>query len=151
MVTINHAEVELRAAYKRLRNGNPQNESLKAKAKSGRRLVTISNVALEAGVSRTLIGHQGCRYDALRKEILAFAEHNPRSVVSHALMEALRAEIRFLKSQLELRDTYNAELLIELELYKKNDRGGRHTEDGVVTNFRSDRRRTRNPHGDQVR
>lgn len=101
--------------------------------------MTIQNVAIEAGVSRTLIGMKGCRYEALADEIRAYANSHPRAQPSTALIEQLRAELRRVKRQLELSDTYNAELLLELSALRKN-RDGNYPEDDVVTNFRRDRR-----------
>lgn len=146
----NPAEEALIAAFKRLRDGKPTSDPLKKKAAAGKRLVTVGNVALEAGVSRTLIGLKGCRYEALREEILAYAAQHPRAPVSTALVDDLRAEIRRLKRQLELSDTYNAELLIENATLKKG-RGGNYPEVDGVVNFRPDRRRTRSPNGGPAR
>lgn len=150
MVRKEDVEGTLLAAFKRLKDGKPSNIDLKERARQGKRLVNITNVALEAGVSRTLIGFSGCRYDSLRAQILAYVDSNPRSGPSQALVDDLRAEIRRLRAQLELSDTYNAELLIELAGMKRS-RDGQHPEDDTVRNFRQDRRRTRNSAADRAR
>lgn len=67
-------------AHKRLKEGNPECPELQKKAKAGKlRASDVSAVALEAGgpdekgvwrgLSRTLIGHDGCRYPKVREEI----------------------------------------------------------------------------------
>jgi hypothetical protein len=66
-------------AIERLKEGNPLCPELQKKAKAGKLRVDVSAVALEAGgpdekgiwrgLSRTLIGHDKCRYPKVREEI----------------------------------------------------------------------------------
>lgn len=136
-------ETQLMEAFDRLVSLKPTNSVLKAKVVEGKRLVNFSNVALEAGVSRRLIAYEGCPYPKVRARVLSYLASAPTVRPSTALVKTLRAEIRELMRQLELRDTYNAELLIELQRLSK-ERGGNHLEDGKVANFRQDRRRRKN-------
>lgn len=75
-------------AIKRLREGNPECPELQKKAKAGKlRVGDVSAVALEAGgpdekgiwrgLSRTLIGHDNCRYPKVREEIRKGKEGEP--------------------------------------------------------------------------
>lgn len=66
-------------AIERLKEGKPMCAELQKKAKAGKLRVDVSAVALEAGgpdekgvwrgLSRTLIGHDNCRYSKVREEI----------------------------------------------------------------------------------
>lgn len=75
-------------AIKRLKEGNPKCPELQKKAKAGKlRAGDVSAVALEAGgpdekgvwrgLSRTLIGHDNCRYPKVRAEIRKGKEGEP--------------------------------------------------------------------------
>lgn len=133
-------EALLIAAFERLKAGVPTHPELKIKVRQGKRLVSYSNVALEAGFSRGLIAYEGCLYPRARALIRAYLASAPRAEISQAFVDELRAEIRELHRQIELRDTYNAELLLELERLSRG-RNGNHPEDGTVVNYRRDRRR----------
>lgn len=132
-------ERRLRNALANLRAGSPQHSSLKARAKEGARLINISNVALEAGVSRTLIGHVNCNYPELRKEILQAASEQSTHHSVTAMRTELRREIRFLKTQIEMKDTYIAELLLEIDRLGGGTRGSHES----VIDFRAKRRQRR--------
>lgn len=140
MVRKKDTEALLIAAFERLKAGKPEHPDLKAKARQGRRLVNYSNVALEAGISRRLIAYDDCLYPKVRALIRDYLDSAPRATISQALVDDLRAENRELRRQLELSDTYNAELRLELERLSKS-RDGNHPEDETVVNFRRDRRR----------
>jgi hypothetical protein len=75
-------------AIQRLKEGNPECPELQKKAKAGKlRVGDVSAVALEAGgpdekgvwrgLSRTLIGHDNCRYPKVRGEIRKAKEGEP--------------------------------------------------------------------------
>ena len=75
-------------AIKRLKEGKPLCPELQRKAKAGKlRVNDVSAVALEAGgpdekglwrgLSRTLIGHDNCRYPKVREEIRKAKEGEP--------------------------------------------------------------------------
>lgn len=74
-------------AIERLREGKPLCPELRKRAKVSKLRVNVSAVALEAGgpdekggwreLSRTLIGHDNCRYPKVREEILKGREGDP--------------------------------------------------------------------------
>lgn len=74
-------------AIERLREGNPLCPELQKKAKAGKLRADVSAAALEAGgqdekgiwrgLSRTLIGHDNCRYPKVREEIRKGKEGEP--------------------------------------------------------------------------
>jgi hypothetical protein len=118
---------------------HPQHPKLIEQAKKGRLKVTISSVALEAGVSRTLIGFDGCRYMEVRKKILGVNEAIP--VRAPTDMRTINANLREVNKVLEQRFkmvlSENAALLIRMgrlerefedkaeEIQRINNRGKR--------------------------
>ena len=74
-------------AIERLKEGNPECPELQKKARAGKLRVDVSAVALEAGgpdekgiwrgLSRTLIGHDNCRYPKAREQIRKGKEGEP--------------------------------------------------------------------------
>lgn len=132
-------ERNVRSALARLKTRSPAHPELAERAASGRRLINISNVALEAGISRTLIGHDACAYPELRKEIIAAAACEPIRQPKTALVADLRATIRTLARQIELKDTYIAELLLELQRLGGDPSPG----EGNVIDFRRRHRKSR--------
>jgi hypothetical protein len=74
-------------AIERLKEGNPLCPELQKRAKAGKLRVDVSAVAREAGgpdekgiwrgLSRTLIGHDNCRYPKVREEIRKGKEGEP--------------------------------------------------------------------------
>ncbi|WP_338338972.1 hypothetical protein [Xanthomonas euvesicatoria] len=96
---------QLKDALKRLRDGEPAHPKLRAsldsKLGAGKsyNLVSIANVALEAGVSRTLIGYDGCQYPAIRMAVLKAKKAAPSSSTIKVLRQEL-AELKKLKAEL---------------------------------------------------
>ena len=68
---IDQVEEDFLLAFERVKSGTVRHSSLCGKLLQGKLKVTIANVALEAGRSRTLIGMDGCRYPEIRNKILA--------------------------------------------------------------------------------
>lgn len=132
-------ERKVRTALKRLQSKKPSHPDLQERARNGRRLINVSTVAREAGVSRTLIGHDGCAYPELRREILAAAAAERPSPPPTRLVADLRAEVRGLKVQIEMKDTYIAELLLELRRLG----GSTDPANGNVIDFRRERQNRR--------
>ncbi|WP_426803430.1 hypothetical protein [Xanthomonas campestris] len=95
----------LEDALRRLRDGEPAHPQLRASLDSklcaGKtyNLVSIANVALEAGVSRTLIGYDGCQYPAIRMAVLKAKKAAPSSSVIKTLRQEI-AELRRQKAEL---------------------------------------------------
>jgi hypothetical protein len=87
-------------ALKRLQEGGPINKALKAAKAKGALKITISNVALEAGRSRTLIALESCRYPRVREMIKQAKDGITAIPTTHTqLIERLRASIADLKTQ----------------------------------------------------
>jgi hypothetical protein len=62
-------EQHLLDAWDRVREGRPQNPELALLAKQGKLKTNPTTVSQEAGVSRTLIGYDECRYPDVRLKI----------------------------------------------------------------------------------
>ena len=97
-------ERDFRDALQRLIEGRPQNKTLRARAKAGKLRLNASNVALEAGRSRTLIALERCRYPAVREAIIE-AQGKRRSTTPTTytqLIANLRADVATLKAERRL-------------------------------------------------
>jgi hypothetical protein len=108
-----------RSALKRLIEGKPTNPKLKQKAADGKLRVNVLNVSIEAGHSRTLIGHDGCAYPDVRSEILATLDESGPKETLKAQIRRLRNSVSELEDRLEQRDSYNAILLLRLRAYEQ--------------------------------
>jgi hypothetical protein len=93
-------------AVQRLVEGKPENKKLKAKAKAGKVKINISNAALEAGHSRTLIALEDCRYPKVREVIhLAQGGKTALPTTYTQLISNLRADIATQKAEKRLLET----------------------------------------------
>ena len=101
----NGTEQRLLSALDRLELGQPENPSLRKLATLRRLKITISTVAAEAGLSRTLIGHERCQYPRVRAAIKAKqnASTSPRTETEMRLTQA--RQIAALKQAVRVRDT----------------------------------------------
>ncbi|NVZ69082.1 hypothetical protein [Pseudomonas costantinii] len=119
---MDNVEQDFYSAIKRLQLGQPTNSALKSKQSANKLIkLTIANIALEAGRSRTLIGFQGCAYPKLRAYILNLikqgseaAPHNQQEV-----NRRIREKNAALATQLTLARSEQANLLahfIKLEI-----------------------------------
>lgn len=133
-------EQALYDAFERLKAGKPGNRDLKARALAGKSLVNITNVAIEAGLSRQLIAHERCRYPEIRQMIHEYMLAARNAGGTLATIRELRGRIREMERKLDLRETHLAELVLEnnrlRSKYEPNPPQG-----GNVVNFRRDRRR----------
>lgn len=94
-------------AIDRLKKGAPLCPELQRRAKAGKLRVDVSAVALEAGgpdekgawrgLSRTLIGHDSCRYPKVRDEIRRRKEGEPNEYDLKNVNSKLRARNRVLE------------------------------------------------------
>lgn len=140
---IDSTKQQLKDALQRLRDGEPAHPKLRATLDSKRsvgktyNLVSIANVALEAGVSRTLIGYDDCPYPAIRMAILKAKKAAP----SVSTIKVLRQEIAELKRQKSELITVIASLRSELDRAQKTliELGADPTVRPVRRNFRNKR------------
>ncbi len=103
-------EQDLLDALQRLVEGKPTHKTLKAKAQEGRLKVNASNVALEAGRSRTLIALEDCRYPKVREAVkLAQGGKKALPTTYTQLIAGLRADLATVKSEKRLLETAMAE------------------------------------------
>lgn len=110
-------EKRLYKALWSLKNGAPKNADLKELAAQGKLKVTLTSVAKEAGVSRTLIGMEKCAYPGVRKAVVG----SKRSKVDelNRKIEALQEQVKDLEARLLARDSTNAEILLRARALQK--------------------------------
>lgn len=104
-------EKKLWEAFARIQEGKPQNPALVILAKKKKLKITVSSVAEEAGVSRTLIGHEGCRYPKIRMAILETKQPMHRQSDARSVNADLRHINHLLENRLKLAVSENAALL----------------------------------------
>lgn len=107
-------ERDFLAALDRLEIGTPLNPTLAKKRKLGTLKITVSAVAQEAGHSRTLIGHDGCKYPRVRARVLGLKAPVTEALTAEEVIRRLREENAALRKKLALRDTENAALILRL-------------------------------------
>lgn len=110
----NKTEQALLDALDRILRGAPRNDKLREKLKLGKDILNPSSVALEADVSRTLIGHEKCAYPRIRQKILEAKVDNKRPLAPDPSLAGLRSEIHQLKQALKIRDALIAEQTVEI-------------------------------------
>jgi len=111
---IDPIEGDFLAAIGRLEAGAPLNPSLAKRAKLGTLKVNVSAAAQEAGHSRTLIGHNGCKYPRIRAKIIGLKMPVTEALTAESVIRHLREENAELRKKLVLRDTENAVLIRRL-------------------------------------
>lgn len=104
----------LKAALDRVIAGTPNNPDLIALARKRRLKVNITNVTKEAGVSRTLIGFEDCRYPSIREEILGIKLPVRTKTDMRSVNADMRAHNKKLENQLEMSLSEQAALLIRI-------------------------------------
>ncbi|MGA0534235.1 MULTISPECIES: hypothetical protein [Hansschlegelia] len=106
-------ENDFMAALARLEAGRPTNRALIQRAARGRLKINIVSVAIEAGHSRTLIGHAGCRFPAARTAILASMARVKKSPAGRVTaLDAIKA-LRETNGELEAENRLLATKLVE--------------------------------------
>jgi hypothetical protein len=111
---LDRIEGDFLEAIDRLVVGEPLNPSLAKRAKQGTLKVNMSAVAQEAGHSRTLIGHDGCKYPRVRARVIGLKAPLTEGLNAEGVILRLREENAELRKKLALRDTENAVLIRRL-------------------------------------
>ena len=117
---IDEIEQHFIEAINRLRESAPTHKILKKLNDEGRLKITISNVALEAGHSRTLIGMDKCKYPRVR-EMIKLGKNpslgTPTTLTG--LVKRLRADIAELRLDVQMYQDTSAKFFLELSKAKK--------------------------------
>lgn len=111
-------EQDFMEAIDRLQENEPKNKKLKALKAKGKLKINFTNVALEAGHSRTLIALEtGCRYPGARERTkqLMSGHHGPPTTLNEVIKQ-LRAENLELKLQVK---THKAAVLAHFNAREK--------------------------------
>jgi len=118
-------EQDLLDALQRLVEGKPTQKALQAKAKAGTLKVNTSNVALEAGRSRTLIALEDCRYPKVREAVtLAKGGKKALPTTYTQLISSLRADLATVKAERRLLETTMADHVLarrKAEVHARRD------------------------------
>ena len=108
----------LLTALRRLQEGNPSHPALIAANAQGKLKISFSSVATEAGVSRSLIGYDGCAYMEIRTLIAeAIGETEKSRFAAEAFL--MEQEIQNLRKMIIERDSINAELVLRARAYER--------------------------------
>lgn len=110
-------------ALERISSGNVINSDLRKLLDQGKLKVNVSNVAKEAGRSRTLIAQKGTKYSDIREAIIGAskAKGHQREPMGEAKAknEATKQELRRLKQQVHLLASENAALQERVRIAEK--------------------------------
>lgn len=116
-------ENALKQALARLEVGRPSHHDNIAAASRGRLRITFTSVAREAGVSRTLIAHEGCRYPGVRARIIEITQKNSTvsrsGVTSAELIRNLRHENAELKRHMRVLATRLNDAAVKVMMIEK--------------------------------
>jgi hypothetical protein len=117
-------EREFLEALQRIQSSTPKDRDLAKKAKAGTLKISVASVAKEAGRSRTLIGHDECRYPRVRQRIVAAMKPVIESRTAQDVINRLRENNADLRTQLTLARSQNVALIrrmIALEAAAKRE------------------------------
>jgi len=98
-------------AIERLITGKPTNPRLQTAAAAGKLKMNVSNVAVEAGHSRTLIAYKGCKYPRVLDRIRNLLSNQPAPDSASAVLARLREENATLQLRLQQSISHNAALI----------------------------------------
>lgn len=123
-------ERKLEEALARLMAGKPDDKKLRQQAQLGSLRITISSVAREAGVSRTLIGHDKCPYPTIRRKVIGIRGGTPAEGTLLSTLKQMRAELADARRREKLDLSLRGALLrrmrdLELALSRQTRRSNR--------------------------
>lgn len=105
-------EKDFLSALERLQAGKPRDRELHDAAKAGKLRISVTTVAKEAGHSRTLIGHKGCKYPAVRDRIVALKTDPANPTRLQDIVAARRQDVARLSRELKLSQSQVAALVV---------------------------------------
>lgn len=110
---------DFESALKRLLDARPKNPVLLKAAKRGLLKINATTVAKEAGHSRTLIGHDNCKYLAIRAKILGLRKTEGAPTRLQDIVSRRRAEAAKLRLELKVAISHNGTLFAEVLRLRK--------------------------------
>lgn len=119
-VPVDAIEKDFLDALARLQAGRPKDMDLATSAKKGTLRINLVTVAKEAGHSRTLIGHDRCKYPSIRDLIVALRTDPDNPTRVQDVVAKKRVETVRLKRELNLAQTQSATLLSRMLLLEKD-------------------------------
>ncbi|MBU1776198.1 MAG: hypothetical protein KJ899_06120 [Gammaproteobacteria bacterium] len=112
-------EQEFFDAIDRLLQNKPRNRALAIKAKAGTLQINTTTVALEAGHSRTQIGHDKCKYQKVRAKILGLKNAEAEPHTAEDTIRKLRIRITEVQMELRIANSEKAALIIRMQKTEK--------------------------------
>ncbi len=119
-------------AITRIQRGKPKHPDLVARQRDGKLALNPSTAALEAGRSRTYVGHAGCTLPEIRSRILSEGSRSVRIGSMKEVVRSLQDRVSALEQQAKIKDSAIAALQIALSRAKPRA----HPKVGNVTPFR---------------
>jgi hypothetical protein len=86
-------ERRLQKAIERITENKPKHPILRKRLAQGTLRLNVTSVALEAGVSRTLIGHKGCAYQTVRDKIVHARPERDAPTTRNDVIARLRVDL----------------------------------------------------------
>ena len=112
---VDRVEQDFIDALGRLQDNKPTQPALRKKSLDGKLKINVMTVSMEAGHSRTLIGHKGCKYPETRRKVLdAAAKTSPLSSAS-SVLDSLREDSEELRRRVHLLVSHNAALVRRMQ------------------------------------
>lgn len=106
-------------AIERLITGKPNNPRLQTAAAARKLKFNISNVAVEAGHSRSLIAYKGCKYPRVLDRIRTLLSNQPAPDSASAVLARLREENAALQLRLQQSISHNAALIRRMHVLEQ--------------------------------
>lgn len=112
LLPADQVEKDFLLALERLQAGKPKDKKLQAAVKAGKLRISVTTVATEAGHSRTLIGHKGCKYPSVRDRIVALKADPANPTRLQDIVAARRQDVARLSRELKLSQSQVAALVV---------------------------------------
>lgn len=137
--SLDQIKMDFREAIERIQKGKPKHPNLVARQREGKLVLNPSTAALEAGRSRTYVGHAGCALPEIRSRILSEGSRSVRIGSMKETVKNLQERILELEQQAKIKDSAIAALQVALSRAKPRTQ----PKDGNVTPFRRKTRQER--------
>lgn len=130
--SLDQIRMDFLEAIERIQKGKPKHPDLVARQREGKLVLNPSTAALEAGRSRTYVGHAGCALPDIRSRILSEGSRSVRIGSMKEVVRSLQERVSALEQQAKIKDSAIAALQIALTRAKPRT----HPKAGNVTPFR---------------
>lgn len=112
--SLDQIRMDFLEAIERIQKGKPKHPDLVARQREGKLVLNPSTAALEAGRSRTYVGHAGCALPDIRSRILSEGSRSVRIGSMKEVVRSLQERVSALEQQAKIKDSAIAALQIAL-------------------------------------